>query len=618
VNREYSGETPMGMKFSTLAGMVGGGLQTPGFIGIGKAYMSSRKFISSDGGHRRIVWMPTELKNQLREELMHIGEQIGIPDFIDMIADETIGVDDASIRAHMEKVGHPALDMWDVTQPSPEALAWDAEHGAADIVAAENGPSNGGTPAGCRQEEEPVAQSGKPKAESTAAAQASFMPGADADGLGYVIGVLEKMRGTNLPAAPDANATPEQQMAALQVSTALNLLTAGANMLLMYSHAAESGKPKAESPERAESGERRVESAEGAESGKPKAESAEARIAPPVRTVEPVVSRPVASARVVMPSSFSVPGETISTEIRTVTLGGSGTRTAAVEIGGAAALPFRHFEGYTGKPQVVAMEVFDLVPKNYPDSLRDAYGDLLKDSAAMAKYCVEEIGAEVISVRLDGTHPDLGDRSPEDAAKTVESVLKAVGAPIIVTGPGNYSKMNDVMKQIASAFAGENLLLNWAETDNYKTLTAAAMGYGHCVVAQTPIDVNMAKQLNILMTSMGLAAEKIVIDAMTGALGYGLEYTYSVMERIRTSAFTGDAMLASPMISMPGYEVAKTKESKAPEDQFPLWGSEVDRGAMLEIATAMSLLNAGADMLVMYHPVAAKTVKRKIAEMNRD
>lgn len=185
----------------------------------------------------------------------------------------------------------------------------------------------------------------------------------------------------------------------------------------------------------------------------------------------------------------------------------------------------------------------------------------------------------------------------------------------MVTGPSHYEKNNSVMKQVASAFAGENLLLNWMETDNYKTITAAAMGYNHCVVTQTPIDVNMAKQLNILTTNMGLAPEKIVIDALTGALGYGLEYTYSVMERIRTAAFTGDSMLAMPMLCTPGYEVAKMKESKAPQSVYKLWGPENERGALLEIATAMSLLNAGADLLVLYHPLSARTVKQKITEM---
>jgi acetyl-CoA decarbonylase/synthase complex subunit delta len=196
--------------------------------------------------------------------------------------------------------------------------------------------------------------------------------------------------------------------------------------------------------------------------------------------------------------------------------------------------------------------------------------------------------------------------------------LKAVGVPLIVTGPSHYDKNNAVMKQIASAFAGENLLLNWVETDNYKTIAATALGYNHCLVAQTPIDVNLAKQLNILLTNMGVPPEKIVIDTLTGALGYGIEYTYSVMERIRTSALLGDSMLAMPMLGTPGYEVARIKESKAPRSAFPLWGPEEERGALLEIATAMSLLNAGADLLIMYHPLAARTVQSKIAEMTRN
>jgi acetyl-CoA decarbonylase/synthase complex subunit delta len=261
------------------------------------------------------------------------------------------------------------------------------------------------------------------------------------------------------------------------------------------------------------------------------------------------------------------------------------------------------------------MEVFDQPPKGYPESLRRAFGDLLRDPAAMARHCVDKLGAEVISVRLLGTHPENGDASPEAAAEVVAAVLKAVGVPLIVTGPNHFEKNNAVMKHIAAAFPGENLALNWVETDNYKTIAAAAMGYGHTIVAQTPIDVNMCKQLNILLTNLGVAPEKILVDPMTGALGYGLEYTYSVMERIRAAAFTGDPMLAMPMISTPGWEVARTKEARAPKRDLPLWGNENERGALLEIATAMAFLNSGADLLILHHPLAARTLKRKIAEM---
>ncbi len=416
--------------------------------------------------------------------------------------------------------------------------------------------------------------------------------------------MLDRVRASGLT-SPHGGATPEQQLAALQISTAVNLLTAGANMLLIYSGALGQVPMTAPMPLTVPVAEAPVIVATA---------PAPAVAATPMPVPK---ERKITPASIQLPSAFTVPGETVNMSTREVTLGGYGTRTSAVKIGGAAALPFRHFEGATGNRPVIAMEVFDAVSPKWPQSLREEYGDLLQQPAKMARYCVDELGAEVISVRLDGCHPDNGDRSPEEACNVVQEVLQAVGVPLIVTGPSHYEKNNAVMKQIAGAFAGENLLLNWVETDNYKTIAAAAMGYHHCLVLQTPIDVNMAKQLNILVTNMGLPPEKIVIDALTGALGYGIEYTYSVMERIRTAAFTGDAMLAMPMLGTPGYEVAKTKESKAPESAFPLWGPESERGALLEIATAMTLLNAGADMLIMYHPTAAKTVKAKIAEMTR-
>ncbi|HEY3379491.1 MAG TPA: acetyl-CoA decarbonylase/synthase complex subunit alpha/beta [Armatimonadota bacterium] len=605
VNREFPGETPAGMKFSTLAGTTGGGQQTPGFIGVGKAYITSKKFIAAEGGHKRIVWMPRELKETLKDDLELIGKRLGIENYADLIADESVGSDTASITAYMEKVGHPALTMWEITSPSPEAAAVDAARGVASTAPA---PAPVAAAPAQKTPEvvtapEPVAPTPQPVATQPTTAPIPVATGASADGLSYVISVLDKVRASGLP---QTGTTPEQQMAALQMSTAVNLLTAGANMLLMYSGAL------------------------GQVPVAPVAVAIAAGTAPaatPVPGVHPITatwetpaavkSKPVTSAKIVVPSTFTVPGESTSLSVREVTLGGCGTRTSSLTLGGASVLPFRHYEGNTGRQAAIAMEVFDLLPRNYPQSLRDAYGDLLTDAPKMAKYCVEELGAQAISIRLDGTHPDNGDKSPEAACDFIQDVLKAVGVPIIVTGPSNYVKNNAVMKQVASTFAGENLLLNWVETDNYKTIAAAAMAYNHCVVTQTPIDVNMAKQLNILVTNMGLAPEKIIIDALTGALGYGLEYTYSVMERIRSAVFTGDSMLALPIMATPGYEVAKTKESKAPQSAFKLWGPESERGALLEIATAMSLLNAGADLLVMYHPVAARTVKQKIAEMTR-
>jgi acetyl-CoA decarbonylase/synthase, CODH/ACS complex subunit delta len=259
--------------------------------------------------------------------------------------------------------------------------------------------------------------------------------------------------------------------------------------------------------------------------------------------------------------------------------------------------------------------VFDSVSEKYPPVLREIYGDLLNDPARMAKACVEKYGAELISVRLEGTHPEKGNRSAAQALEVVRAVLQAVDVPLIITGHSHFEKINEVMKTVAQGCAGENLLLNWVEQDNYRTIAGAALAYGHSVVAQSPIDVNIGKQLNILLGNMDVKTDRIVMDPMTGAMGYGIEYTYSVIERIRLSGLGGDRMLASPMIVSPGAECAKIKEVKAAEKDFPAWGDLGKRAALWELTTAASFLYAGADVLVLYHPEAVQQIKQTISQL---
>jgi acetyl-CoA decarbonylase/synthase, CODH/ACS complex subunit delta len=317
--------------------------------------------------------------------------------------------------------------------------------------------------------------------------------------------------------------------------------------------------------------------------------------------------------------TFEIPEETSPGKIVEVTIGATaaqgGTRSRSVTIGGTTALPFHFFEGLHPHPPVVAMEVFDKVPAKYPDSLREFYQDVLENPAEMARRCVGEFGAEMISVRLEGTHPEKGNRSAEEAVGVVKSVLAAVEVPLIVTGHSHFEKNNEVMKKICEAAAGENCLINYVETNNYKTIAAACLAYHHTLVAQSPIDVNLAKQLNILLTDMNFPQDRLVIDPLTGALGYGLEYSYSIMERIRNDGLAGDRMLAYPMLVTPGAECLKVKESRAAEKDYPSWGDEKIRGAYWEVATAMSLLVAGADLLIMDDPRAAAVVRKTIAEM---
>ena len=319
--------------------------------------------------------------------------------------------------------------------------------------------------------------------------------------------------------------------------------------------------------------------------------------------------------------NFEVPKEANPGKIVEVTIGATaaqgGTRSRSVTVGGATALPFHFFEGPRPHPPAVAMEVFDRVPAKYPDSLREFYADVLDDPAAMARRCVGEFGAELISVRLEGTHPEKGNRSAEEAVAVVKAVLAAVGVPLIITGHSHFEKTNEVMKRVCEATAGENCLINYVETNNYKTIAAACLAYHHTLVAQTPIDVNMAKQLNILLADMNFPTDRLVMDPLTGALGYGLEYTYSIMERIRNDGLAGDRMLAFPMLITPGAECLKVKESRAAEKEYPAWGEEKSRGAYWEVATAMSLVLAGADLLIMDDPRAVAVVQKKIAETFR-
>lgn len=292
-----------------------------------------------------------------------------------------------------------------------------------------------------------------------------------------------------------------------------------------------------------------------------------------------------------------------------------GTRTKTVKIGGETGIYFIEGEDAIPNPPVVAMEVLDMEPESWPESLRISYGNVLKDPVEWAKMCVEKFSADLICLRLLSTHPDTKNASADEAGKTLEKILKAISAPLIVIGSSNPEKDNEVMVHCAEVAKGENCLFGIATQQNYKTLTAASLSGGHCIIAEAPIDINIAKQLNILISDMQFSANKIVIHHATGALGYGLEYTYSIMERTRLAGLSGDKMLSMPMINFIGQETWRTKEAKTGDEFSKEWGSCKDRGALLETATASVYLNAGSDILVMNHPRAVEKIKRVIKEL---
>lgn len=291
-----------------------------------------------------------------------------------------------------------------------------------------------------------------------------------------------------------------------------------------------------------------------------------------------------------------------------------GTRTSVIKVGGDGALPFLHFEGKVENRAVIAMEVTDIVPP-WNDIIKSQFGDVLNNPAAWAKKCVEEYHADLIYLKLIGANPEGENRSPEDCAKVVKEVLAAVGVPVIVSGCEDPEKDNEVMATVAEVAAGENLLIGLAEQDNYKSITAAAMVHKHNVIARSPLDINICKQLNILISEMGLPLNRIVIDPMIGGLGYGIEYAYSIMERARLGALANDKMLSMPMICTVGYEANRTKEANASSDEYPGWGDLQDRNILWETITATALLQVGASILCMRNPTAVKLVQQNIADL---
>lgn len=305
--------------------------------------------------------------------------------------------------------------------------------------------------------------------------------------------------------------------------------------------------------------------------------------------------------------------------INEVTLGATkqdgGTRTSTLTVGGAAALPFMHFEGPTPRTPVVAMEVWDCMPDDWASPLTSALGSVLNSPADWAKKCVEEFGADLICLRLMGTHPDFGDASPEKAASVVKAILKATGVPLIIWGSDHDEKDNAVLPLCSQAAAGERCLMGTVKEDNYKTLVASCLADGHNLIGLSPIDINIAKQVNILVSEMGFPMNRIVMYQTTGALGYGIEYAHSIQERGRLAALSGDKMMSLPVICMVGSEAWRTKEAKASTQENPDWGNEATRGILWEVATASTLLQAGSDIIVMRHPAAVKTVKKTISDL---
>ena len=309
---------------------------------------------------------------------------------------------------------------------------------------------------------------------------------------------------------------------------------------------------------------------------------------------------------------IEIPKDKWPGSIKPVTIGATksegGTRSNTVTVGGEKTMPFLQFESPMPNKPVVALEIKSRKPEDWSSLLSDAWGSCMGDPAQWAKKA-EEFKAELIVVALT-----LED-TPDSAVKAVKSVLEASGLPLIVWGPGQAEKDNELLVPVSEASKGEKLVLGICEDKNYRTIVATAMANGHLVQARTPMDVNLSKQLNILISDMGMPHDRIIMDPTTGALGYGIEYGYSVMERLRLAGLQGDAMTQQPMIVTPGFEAWKTKEAKVGEGVPESWGDWKQRAINWESMTALALIESGADIVVLRHPESVVSINSAIEEL---
>jgi acetyl-CoA decarbonylase/synthase complex subunit delta len=311
----------------------------------------------------------------------------------------------------------------------------------------------------------------------------------------------------------------------------------------------------------------------------------------------------------------AIPKEKWTGKIREVKFGATtdegGTRSKSLTLGGVSTLPYLYFEGDMPSATIIAMEVLDVVREDYPELARDPFKDVLSSPSEWAKTCVEKYQAEAICLKLEGTNPEEEDKGPEEAAQIVKEVLSAVSVPLLVYGCQNEQKDAKVMEAVSEIAKGERVFLGLAEEEKYKSISVASMANDHGLVAFSNLDINLAKQLNILLTDFGIKPENIIMDPLQAGLGYGLEYSYSVIERVRLAALMGDLMLQMPILCDSSISW-KAREAHMPNEAY---GDENLRGPYWEAATALSAITAGADMLIMRHPEAVRMVREAVTEL---
>ncbi len=311
--------------------------------------------------------------------------------------------------------------------------------------------------------------------------------------------------------------------------------------------------------------------------------------------------------------SFVPKTQPFSGKINTVTLG---TGDNAVTLGGQNVLNFYTFDAEMPNAPKIGVEISDAAAEWDVPGLVDFYAGC-STMAERAKKAATMEGADFICLHFESADPNGANRAVADCVNDAKAVAEAVSLPIVIMGCKNMEKDGELFSKIAEALQGKNILIMSAKAEDYKTVGASvALAYGQKVGAETADDINLAKQLNIMLKGLSIKPENIVMNIGTAAVGYGYEYVASTLDRVRAAALAqSDADLQMPIIAPVSMDTWGVKESSASEEDEPAWGNREERGIHMEVSTAAADLVGGADAVILRHPAAVATVKKFIAQL---
>lgn len=283
----------------------------------------------------------------------------------------------------------------------------------------------------------------------------------------------------------------------------------------------------------------------------------------------------------------------------------------AFKLGGTGTMAFYDFDGDTGNAPKVGIEILDIAPEEWIPSLQELYKDVAVNPVEWAKYVEKEFNPDFICLRFLGADPNGLDKSPEACGEIAKAVVEAITVPLVIAGTGNHDKDAKVFEKVAASVEGHNCLILAATEENYKAVGAAAgLAYGQKVGAESSVDINLAKQLNVLLGQLGVKYEDVIMHIGCSSVGYGFEYLISTIDRIRLAALgQNDKTLQMPIITPVSFETWNVKESIAEVEDAPEWGDREERGIGMEISTAASIMAVGADAVIVRHPKSLETIK---------